>query len=102
VIRTVAGEPRTWYTLARGPERATLKKFVQVHARRHGVEEFLQRGKGEVGLADHEVRGWVGWHHHMTLSFLALWFLIRETERVGGEKRRPSLCRRCKSCSPAC
>lgn len=83
VIRTVAGEPRTWYTLARGPEGTTLEKFVQVHARRHGIEELLQRGKGEVGLADYEVRGWVGWHHHMTLSFLALWFLIGETERVG-------------------
>lgn len=85
VIRTVAGEPRTWYTLARGPEGTTLEKFVQVHARRHGIEELLQRGKGEVGLADYEVRGWVGWHHHMTLSLLALWFLIRETERVGGK-----------------
>jgi len=85
VIRTVSGEPRTWYTLARGPEGTTLQKFVQVHARRHGIEELLQRGKGEVGLADYEVRGWVGWHHHMTLSLLALWFLIRETERVGGK-----------------
>jgi SRSO17 transposase len=85
VIRTVADEPRTWYTLARGPEGTTLEKFVQVHASRHGIEELLQRGKGEVGLADYEVRGWVGWHHHMTLSFLALWFLIRETERVGGK-----------------
>ena len=83
VIRTVSGEPRTWYALARGPEETTLEKFVQVHARRHGIEELLQRGKGEVGLADYEVRGWVGWHHHMTLSFLALWFLTLETERVG-------------------
>ena len=85
VIRTVSGEPRTWYTLARGPEGTTLEKFVQVHARRHGIEEMFQRGKGEVGLADYEVRSWVGWHHHMTLSLLALWFLTRETERVGGE-----------------
>jgi SRSO17 transposase len=85
VIRTVTGEPRTWYALARGPEGTTLEKFVQIHARRHGIEELLQRGKGEVGLADYEVRGWVGWHHHMTLSFLALWFLTLETERVGGE-----------------
>lgn len=85
VIRTVTGEPRTWYSLARGPEGTTLERFVQVHARRHGIEELLQRGKGEVGLADYEVRGWVGWHHHMTLSLLALWFLTRETERTGGK-----------------
>jgi SRSO17 transposase len=85
VIRTMTGERRTWYSLARGPEGTTLEKFVQVHARRHGIEELLQRGKGEVGLADYEVRGWVGWHHHMTLSLLALWFLTCETERTGGK-----------------
>jgi hypothetical protein len=27
----------------------------------------------------------VGWHHHMTLSLLALWFLILERRRVGGK-----------------
>jgi len=90
-IRTVSGEPRTWYTLARGPEGTTLEKFVQVHGRRHVVEEMFQNGKGEVGLADYEVRSWVGWHHHMTLSLLALWFLNRETERVGGKNPGPDI-----------
>ena len=27
----------------------------------------------------------MGWHHHMTLSLLAPWFLILERRRVGGE-----------------
>ena len=85
VIRTVDREPRTWYTLARGPEETTLEKLVTVHARRHGIEELLERGKGEVGLGQYEVRSWVGWHHHMTLSLLAVWFLILERDRLGGE-----------------
>jgi SRSO17 transposase len=42
-------------------------------------------GKGEVGLGHYEVRSWVGWHHHMTLSLLALWFLVLEKDRLGGE-----------------
>src|SRR3989440_480512 len=42
-------------------------------------------GKGEVGLAHYGVRGWVGWHHHMTLALLALWFLTLERRRLGGE-----------------
>jgi len=29
------------------------------------------------------VRSWVGWHHHMTLSLLALWFLQTERLRLG-------------------
>jgi hypothetical protein len=31
------------------------------------------------------VRSWVGWHHHVTLSLLALWFLCCERRRIGGE-----------------
>jgi SRSO17 transposase len=85
VIRTVTGGPCTWYTLARGPKEASLEKFVSVHARRHGIEELFERGKGEVGLGHYEVRSWVGWHHHMTLSLLAVWFLMLEKDRVGGK-----------------
>lgn len=83
VIRTVAQEPQVWYTLSRAPAEVALPVLVGVHGRRHGVEEVLQAGKGEVGLAHYEVRSWVGWHHHMTLSLLALWFVILEKGRLG-------------------
>ena len=49
------------------------------------MEERLGEGKGEVGLGHYEVRSWVGWHHHMTLSLLALWFLQLERLRLGGK-----------------
>ena len=52
---------------------------------RHRIEEMFGAGNGEAGLDHYEVRSWVGWHHHMTLSLLALWFLILERRRVGGE-----------------
>ena len=85
VIRTVEGEPRVWYTLSNAPADVPLSKLVRVHGQRHGVEEMFQAGKGQVGLDHYEVRSWVGWHHHMTLSLLALWFVIREQERLGGK-----------------
>ena len=44
-----------------------------------------EAAKGEVGLAHYEVRSWVGWHHHITLGLLALWFLILERGRMGGK-----------------
>jgi SRSO17 transposase len=84
-IRTVDREPRSWYTLSNAPAEMPLAKLVEVHGRRHGVEELFGAGKGEVGLDHYEVRSWVGWHHHMTLSLLALWFLQRERKRLGGE-----------------
>jgi SRSO17 transposase len=84
VVRTVEDRPQTWYALsnARQAQRAEL---AHVHGTRHRVEEVLEQGKGEVGLGHYEVRSWVGWHHHMTLSLLALWFLQLERLRLGGE-----------------
>jgi SRSO17 transposase len=85
VLRTIDREPRTWYTLSNAPGRVPVEKVAQVHGQRHGVEEVLQAGKGEAGLGHYEVRSWVGWHHHMTLSLLALWFLALEKQRLGGK-----------------
>ena len=55
--------------------------MVWAHGQRYWVEASFEEGKGEVGLDEYEVRGWVGWHHHMTLSLLALWFLGLERGR---------------------
>jgi len=89
VIRTVAQEPQVWYTLSQAAVEIPLRVLVGVHGRRHGIEEVLQAAKGEVGLGHYEMRSWVGWHHHMTLSLLALWFLLLEKGRVG--KKNPGV-----------
>jgi SRSO17 transposase len=82
VIRNVAGEPQTWYALSNA-RHEPLKTLVAVKGRRHTIEELYQDGKGEVGLGQYELRSWVGWHHHMTLAILALWYLELEKHRVG-------------------
>jgi len=86
VKRTIDQEPQVWYSLSNAKSAVPLAEVVVAHGRRHGIEELLQAGKGEVGLGHYEVRSWVGWHHHMTLSLLALWFLILEKGRL--EKKR--------------
>jgi hypothetical protein len=85
VIRSVEEKPRVWYTLSNAPRGEGLSTLVRVHAERHRIEQTLQEAKGEAGLAHYEVRGWDGWHHHMTLSLLALWFLLCERARLGGK-----------------
>ena len=37
----------------------------------------------------YQVRTWQGWHHHMTLALMAVWFLIGETHR--GQQLTPAL-----------
>src|SRR5499427_5257685 len=53
------------------------------------IEASFQRGKGEVGMDEYQVRTWPGWHHHMASSLLAVWFLITETHR--GQLLTPAL-----------
>jgi SRSO17 transposase len=84
VIRTLESKPRTWYALSNARE-ARRGELARAHGRRHAMEELLEEGKGEVGLAQYEVRSWVGWQHHVTLSLLALWFLQLERLRLGGK-----------------
>jgi SRSO17 transposase len=84
VLRTREKQPRTWYAVSNARE-AGRAELAKVHGARHRVEELFAEGKGEVGLGHYEVRSWVGWHHHMTLSLLALWFLQTERVRLGGK-----------------
>jgi SRSO17 transposase len=85
VTRTVEAKPQTHYSLSNAGPEVPLAELVRVRFTRHRIEEVFGAAKGEVGLGQYEVRSWVGWHHHMTLSLLALWFLILERLRVGGE-----------------
>ena len=69
------------YYLSNGAADTPLKEFARVANAEHRIEECLKRAKSEAGLADYEVRTWIGWHHHQTLSLLATWFLTQETRR---------------------
>jgi SRSO17 transposase len=69
------------YYLSNGEPQTSLVEFGRVAKLAHRIEECLERGKGEAGLADYQVRNWIAWHHHQTLSLLAAWFLNQEARR---------------------
>jgi hypothetical protein len=84
-MRTVEVKPQIHYALSNADPEVPLVEMVRVRFTRHRIEEVFEAGKSEAGLAHYEARSWVGWHHHMTLFLLALWFLCCERRRVGGE-----------------
>jgi SRSO17 transposase len=75
------------YYLSNTAPETPLEECARVAKAAHRIEECLQRSKSEAGLADYEVRNWTGWQQHQTLSLLATWFLVRETQR--GKKMDP-------------
>ena len=85
VTRTEAKAPEVRYWLSDAGADVSLEEMVRVANARYWVEDSLERAKGEVGLAHYEVRSWQGWHHHMTLSLIALWFLVLEQRRLNNK-----------------
>ena len=69
------------YHLSNAPADTALEELARVARAEHRIEQCFQRGKTDAGLADYQVRTWQGWHHHITLSLLATWFLIGEAQR---------------------
>jgi SRSO17 transposase len=87
VLRSAATPAQTWYTLSNATH-ARRGELARVHGTRHRIEELFAQGNQEIGMSHYEVRSWLGWHHHMTLSLLALWFLQLERLRLGGKNSR--------------
>lgn len=79
-------EPR--YYLSNAPSDTPLRTLAQVAAARWTIESEFETAKGETGLDEYEVRGWAGWHHHLTLALLAAAFLLT-LQQDWGEKDAP-------------
>jgi len=66
-------------------EPIDLHEYAKVIKQAYRIEKSFHRAKGECGLADYQVRNWIGRHHHVALSLLTLWFL---TEELLNQKKR--------------
>ena len=86
VRRLEQGQPKISYCLSNASAQVPIEQLTQAQARRQQIEQMLEEAKGEAGLGHYEVRSWVGWHHHMTLALLTLWFLLLEKGRVRKKK----------------
>lgn len=72
VRRSIADPGQLTFYLTHAPEGVALAELVRVAGARWAIESLFEQAKGEVGLDRYEVRSWVGWHRHITLSMFAL------------------------------
>jgi SRSO17 transposase len=70
-------------------EEPSLAEVARVIKAGRCIEASVKRGKSEAGMDAYQVRTWEGWHHHMALTLIAVWFLISETHR--GQLLTPAL-----------
>jgi SRSO17 transposase len=79
VLRRAIGAPLAHWKFYRSnaSANAPLTTLARMTAWRWPVETVIEECKGELGLDHYEVRGWLGWHHHTTMTLLAHHFLVR-------------------------
>jgi hypothetical protein len=103
VIRRPIGTDSTtpWkYDRCNAPKPTPFKTLARLTAWRWPIETTIEECKEELGFDHYEVRGWVGWHHHTTMTLLSHHFLVQLRVELGAEApaltvsqaRKPSRC----------
>jgi SRSO17 transposase len=90
LIRRSASDPtEVAYFACGGPPGTTVQQLVEVAGARWAVEDLFELAKGDCGLDEYEVRSWVGWHRHVTLSLYALAVLaVIRSGAAGGRRKK--------------
>lgn len=85
VRREIGSKDEIKYTLSNAAPDLPRQQLAYLQGQRYWVERCLQEAKQQAGLADYQVRGWVGWHHHMAMVLLATLFMLEERIESGEE-----------------
>lgn len=62
------------------PNRQRLSDWGALYRQmqRYWVERGIQDCKDVLGMTDYQVRGWRAWYHHITLTIMALHFMVEQ------------------------
>jgi hypothetical protein len=66
------------YSICNAHAQTSWEKLGRMQGQRFWIERAFQDAKSELGMAQYEIRGWRGWHHHMALVCLAMLFVVKE------------------------
>lgn len=65
------------YSLSNAPANTPAKRLAFMQGQRYYVERTLEDAKSACGMAEYQVRSWIGWHHHMAMVMLAMLFMLK-------------------------
>ena len=85
IIRKDPKSKEIKYQLSNASPDTSIDCLAQMSGSRYWIERTFEDGKGIAGLADYQLRGWTSWHHHMTMTFLAMLYLLLITMKLGGK-----------------
>lgn len=66
------------YALTNMPSKTSVRRLAFMQRQRFWIEHAFKEAKSTCGMADYQVRSWVGWHHHIALVMLVQLFMTAE------------------------
>ena len=78
VRREIESPNEIKYSLSNAIPATSVKRLAFMQAQRYWVERPFQDAKNECGLGEYQARGWLAWHHHMTMVMMAMLFMIEQ------------------------
>ena len=76
IIREDEADNARKYQFSNAAKEPPFSRLAYMSHSHYWIERAIQDAKGEAGLDEYQVRGWRGWHHHMTMVLLAMLFLL--------------------------
>lgn len=70
--------------------RSSLHRLGVMHGQRYFIERSFQELKQQLGMNEYQVRGYQGWHRHMTMCMMGLLFIQTEKMSYFKIKEAPS------------
>ncbi len=78
VRREVNSPEEKKYSLSNASDNTSVDKLAYMQAQRYWVERPFQDAKNQCGMGEYQARGWLAWHHHMTMVMLAMLFMLEQ------------------------
>ena len=72
VIRKEVGQDTIKYQLTNASLDTDVGRLAKMSCSRYWIERAIEDAKGVASLEDYEARSWRSWHHHITMSLLAM------------------------------
>lgn len=85
VRREISSPDEIKYTLSNAPADTPRQRLAYLQGQRYWVERCFQDAKQQAGMGDYQVRGWLGWHHHMAMVLMATLFMLEQRIETGDE-----------------
>jgi len=89
IRREIGAKEELKYSLSNASEITSLERLAFMQGQRYFVERAFQDAKSNVGLDHYQIRGWLAFHHHMTMVMLAMLFMLES--KLSNKMRYPLL-----------